>query len=170
MLCQECNKNQATVHLTKVVQGRKAEMHLCDVCAKDKQSKSFQDSFSIHNFLAGLLDINTEMGYTEGNKGYGLVCSKCNTSYQNFKEAGKLGCNHCYVEFKDKLNHLVRRIHGNAAHTGKIPKRSGGIIQLKREVKHLKLALDEAVKKQEFEKAVGLRDEIKALEARIKDM
>jgi len=30
MLCNICNKNQATVHLTEIVDNQMTELHLCD--------------------------------------------------------------------------------------------------------------------------------------------
>lgn len=33
MLCDNCKQNEATVHMTRVVNGKKTERHLCNVCA-----------------------------------------------------------------------------------------------------------------------------------------
>ena len=33
MICDECKKNDATVHLTNIVNGKKTERHLCADCA-----------------------------------------------------------------------------------------------------------------------------------------
>ena len=34
MLCNECGKNQATVHSVQYINGAKSEVHLCAECAK----------------------------------------------------------------------------------------------------------------------------------------
>lgn len=36
MLCDNCKKNEATVHMTRVVNGKKSERHLCNACAKQQ--------------------------------------------------------------------------------------------------------------------------------------
>jgi len=36
MLCQQCKKQTATVHLTDLVQGEKRERHLCEDCANSE--------------------------------------------------------------------------------------------------------------------------------------
>ena len=36
MLCQNCHKNEATVHLTQIVDGKVAKFHLCEACAEKK--------------------------------------------------------------------------------------------------------------------------------------
>ena len=35
MLCQNCKKRQATIHITRIINGRKVEMHLCAQCAAE---------------------------------------------------------------------------------------------------------------------------------------
>ena len=34
MLCQVCNKNEATVHYTKIINGEIEELHICEECAR----------------------------------------------------------------------------------------------------------------------------------------
>lgn len=169
MLCQDCKERAATVHFTKIVQGLKNETHLCDDCARIRQNKNYDDVFSIHNFLAGLLDVNGDSIRKEEYVGR-VSCNQCGTTYEQFKKTGRLGCNNCYREFKDKMSSLVRKVHGNTQHTGKVPKRTGGIIRKKREMQQLKLQLEDSISKQEFEKAAELRDKINDLNREISEM
>lgn len=169
MLCQDCKQISATVHLTKIIQGSKNEIHLCDDCARLRQNKGFEDVFSIHNFLAGLLDVHTDNVFKESHI-KGFTCDQCGTTYDQFKKTGRLGCNNCYIHFKEKMSSLVRKVHGNTHHTGKVPKRAGGIIKKRREIHQLKHQLDEAINKQEFEEAAQLRDKIKEIDRQILEM
>mgnify|MGYP003506214751 CR=1 FL=1 len=34
MLCQNCNKNEANMHMKRIINGRAAEVHLCSDCAR----------------------------------------------------------------------------------------------------------------------------------------
>ena len=43
-----------------------------------------------------------------------------------------MGCDQCYSVFGNYLEHLLRRIHGNTQHLGKIPNRAGADIKLKK--------------------------------------
>jgi len=36
MLCQKCKLRQAAVHITKIVNGKKVELHLCPICAAEE--------------------------------------------------------------------------------------------------------------------------------------
>jgi protein arginine kinase activator len=58
---------------------------------------------------------------------------------------------------------------GNHAHAGKIPKRIGGGIQVKRKIDHLKEALQYHIAEEEFEQAAIVRDQIRSLENTLKD-
>ncbi len=60
MLCNECEKNNAIVHLTKIVNGVKTEMHLCKECAK-KQPLLNNVNFSIEKFLPEMFAGNIQV-------------------------------------------------------------------------------------------------------------
>jgi len=36
MLCDLCQKNMATVHLTQIVEGKTKKVDLCEACSKEK--------------------------------------------------------------------------------------------------------------------------------------
>ena len=37
MLCQKCNRNEATIHVTRIIYGKEAEYHYCSHCAVDTE-------------------------------------------------------------------------------------------------------------------------------------
>ncbi len=163
MLCENCNIREATVHKTKIINGIKEEIHLCDECAKKDEIFNFKDNFSIHNFLSGLLEgsIAPNITITDGQS---KKCPQCGATYNDFKRSGRLGCNVCYSTFNNMLTPLIKRIQGNNIHAGKIPKKSGYSIRLRRRIRDLKNQLQQLVETEEFEEAARVRDEIKRLE------
>lgn len=88
-------------------------------------------------------------------------------TYSQFSKIGRFGCSSCYKYFGDRLDPLFKRVHGNTVHVGKVPKRSGGRIQLKRKIDDLKLELQQRIQQEEFEEAAQLRDQIRTLEKEI---
>ncbi|MTI48375.1 UvrB/UvrC motif-containing protein [Sporosalibacterium faouarense] len=166
MLCEECGKNQSTVHLTKIINGKVNKVHLCEECAKKHKTLDFDSTFSIHDFFAGLLD-NTDDSTLSLGQSAKIQCDNCGMTYSKFRQSGRLGCNECYNSFKDKLIPLFKRIHGHDNHTGKVPKRAGGIIRIKKDIEDLRKNLSIAVREEEFEEAARLRDKIKDLEKEI---
>lgn len=169
MLCQECKENAASLHFTKIVNGQKTEFHLCDSCAREKGDFiPGSKGFSIHNLLSGLLDFEPSAGENAlGAKPAILRCEQCGLTYNQFGKTGRFGCSECYKAFSGRLDPLFKRVHGNIAHVGKIPKRRGGVIRQRREVEQLKMELRQAVEQEEFEKAAELRDRIRGLEKQI---
>lgn len=168
MLCQECNQRKATVHLTRIINNQKTELYLCETCAQEKKELGLSgEPFSFHNLLAGLLNPSTEgdiMGYSFAGE---QICPSCGLNFREFSQQGLFGCSLCYDQFHERMDHLLRRIHGNSRHTGKIPLRSGSLIKVKQKIKDLRQRLQEAVEKEAFEEAAVLRDEIKDLEKTI---
>lgn len=166
MLCQECGKRTAALHFTKILNGEKTEFHICETCAREKGEliPGTSNGFSIHNLLSGLLDLGPSTVNAKGVRTQDLRCSECGLTYAQFSKLGRFGCSHCYKTFGEKLDPLLRRVHGNTVHVGKIPKRSGNKIKNRREIENLKRELQQKVEREEFEFAAKIRDKIRELE------
>ncbi|MBL7081237.1 MAG: UvrB/UvrC motif-containing protein [Candidatus Omnitrophica bacterium] len=161
MLCDLCGKNQATVHLTEIVDGAISELHLCEGCAH-KKSTEMEQQFGLADLLAGLAQFTEKPD--EEKLGAQLKCPKCGFSYQDFKKIGRLGCPQCYIIFKRYLNPLLKRIHGSTQHRGKVPLKVSGRGKKKAGLLELRLRLQKAIEEEAFEEAAQLRDQIKRLE------
>lgn len=166
MLCQECEEKPATLHFTKIVNGEKTEFHLCDSCAREKGEfiPGTANGFSIHSLISGLLDFDPKGQAALGSVNKTLHCEECGMTYAQFSKMGRFGCNSCYNYFAERLDPLLRRIHGNTTHVGKVPERAGGHVKTKREIEQLKKELGMLIDREEFEKAATVRDQIRKLE------
>lgn len=162
MICEECGKRPASVHITKVENGKKSDMHLCEQCAMQKNLLGISTSFSINDLLTGLLN-SSGVQPIKMDMVKELKCDVCGLSYGKFRETGRFGCSNCYEVFGEKLNPLFKKVHGNTNHTGKIPNRAGGRIKMLRETEKLKQELDEAIRNEEYEKAATIRDKIREI-------
>ena len=54
MLCEKCNKNPATVHVTKIINNNNTELHLCEDCARERDDFNWFTSFSVNDLLTAL--------------------------------------------------------------------------------------------------------------------
>jgi protein arginine kinase activator len=161
--CQNCQKNQATVHLTEIQDNRMTELHLCQSCAEEKGLNSVPATpkFSIGELLANMVD---GMSTTEEERVGPVQCPSCGMHYSTFRETARLGCADCYQAFGAKLRPLLRRIHGSTRHVGKLPAHDGTVVTPQRQVQRLHDELLRAVEREEFERAAEIRDRIKTLE------
>lgn len=168
MLCHDCNQREATLHFTKIINGNKTEIHLCDKCAREKgEYIPGSNGFSIHHLLSGLLNFEQTVQNSPNRapQQKDLQCEKCKMTFHQFARAGRFGCARCYETFHSKLDPMLRRVHGgNTTHIGKIPKRIGKDIQLQRKIQQFKQQLQHHISREEFEEAAKLRDEIRSLE------
>jgi protein arginine kinase activator len=163
MLCDICKKNQATVHLTEIVDEQMTELHLCEQCAKQK-SVQMEQQFGLADLLAGLTDLGKQAKEDIGQ--ISLRCPNCGLTYEDFRKAGRLGCSKCYVTFKKYLSSLLKKIHGSNQHLGKTPTKVSKAVKVKSELQELKDKLQKAVLAEEFEEAANIRDKIRELEAK----
>ncbi|MDQ0163541.1 UvrB/UvrC motif-containing protein [Bacillus alveayuensis] len=175
MICQECNERPATFHFTKIINGEKTEVHICEQCAQEKGDmfKFYSNpGFSINNLLSGLLNLEPSLakqGQTVFQNNHVLQCERCKMTFSQFTKVGRFGCSNCYKTFQQQINPILKRVHsGNTVHGGKIPKRIGGSIHLRKRLKQLKEDLQQLVAHEEFEKAAEVRDEIRMIEAKLK--
>lgn len=163
MLCDICKKNNAVVHYTEVINEKIKKLNLCEECAMSK-GIGVQPPFSIGELLGGLTPPVFEPSIADK----GTVCSGCGMTFADFKAAGRLGCPQCYDAFSKSLMPLIRDIQKSTKHIGKIPSTAKEAMGSVVKIRELELRLHEAVKKEEFETAAKLRDEIRKLEKKEK--
>ncbi|MFC1704379.1 UvrB/UvrC motif-containing protein [Candidatus Omnitrophota bacterium] len=160
MLCDACGKTPATVHLTEIVDEQMTELHLCELCAKEK-SVQMEQQFGLADLLAGLTDIGKQI---KGVSKIKTQCSHCGITYEDFRKSGRLGCGECYSVFKKYLSSLLKKIHGSSQHTGKAPAKLSKSVKAKSDIQELRMKLSLAIQNEEFEEAAKLRDKIKDTE------
>lgn len=163
MLCDQCGENEAIIHLTQIQNNQMSTFHLCEACAA---AKGLEPGVSMGNLP--LADFLQQMGKgsSSSEATAGGPCAYCGMKLEDFKKTGRLGCSHCYVTFEPHLRGLLRRLHGNTQHLGKVylppdPSRA----QRQEKLEGLRRKLDRAVLSEDFERAAKIRDMIRELEA-----
>ncbi|HXG08730.1 MAG TPA: UvrB/UvrC motif-containing protein [Gemmataceae bacterium] len=160
MKCQLCS-NPATVHLTKIVEQKKKELHLCERCAEQQQLVQ-QKELSLPAILQTLIGQHVGPWTDELAR---LACPACGIKYMEFRAEGRLGCPHDYAVFRVGLEPLLQRIHRAGRHVGKAPRRRPRSAAAEAEVLELKRQLRAAVEAERYEEAARLRDLLREKEA-----
>lgn len=161
MQCQSCDKNEAVIHHTKVVDNEMQVQHLCQACALEHgiDATAPQPSAPLVDFLA-------QIGKGVAEEATTAACPSCGMTQAQLKQLGRLGCATCYSHFEHHLRNLLRRLHGGTQHVGKV---SGAPdsdeVDRKAQAQSLRRSLQRAVEAEDFEHAAALRDQIRRLEA-----
>ena len=189
MLCQNCNKNEANVRYTEIINGEKKEMMLCEECSHKLgvDNISFNMPINFSNFFGGLLEdemYDDEKFMPLFQKVKELKCDNCNMTYDEFINQGKFGCPECYNVFSSKIDTLLNRLHGSNRYlgrkalkgsiedNGKIKKeedkkneesKSKDELSDSNKIEKLEEDLKKAISEERYEDAAKIRDEISSL-------
>lgn len=181
MMCSNCGKKEANFMYTEIINGVKKEVRLCSDCARKLgylDNMSFNMPLDFSNFFGDFLnEYDSLMPSLFAEKTKALKCSSCGTDYDEFLTTGQFGCSNCYDVFQDRIEPLLRQLHGDTKYLGKKSANRLSKINVnleKEEVKEdnklntLKRNLKEAIKVENYEEAAKIRDEIKAIEEKEK--
>jgi len=168
VICQNCNKNEATIHVTDVFppneerpQATVHEHHLCEVCAQAKELPHTQaPALTVQANVWKLLQITAEQ--TRRRKE--LKCKNCGMSVDEFRSKGRLGCAECYEVFRGPIAELLERVHGSLEHVGRVPGLSDDDLEQMQQLSELRRELDAAIREEAYESAADLRDKINLIE------
>ena len=169
MLCQHCQKNEATTHIKTNINGTVTEYRLCADCAQELGYGSMFPDFTadfggmLGSFLSAALPARSGAAR----------CPECGYTMNDIKKSGKVGCANCYDLFFSELMPTIRSIHGNTEHIGKRPvieytenreEEKTPADDKTKKIEQLRAELKKAIEDENFERAAQLRDEIKGQE------
>lgn len=186
MLCSNCGKNEASVRYTRIINGEKTEFALCEECAMKEgfDDIDFNMPINFSDFLSDFFEDDQVLpSFIEKQE---EKCPKCGMTYEDFANNGKLGCAECYNTFSNRLDSILKNLHGTEKHIGRKPK---NILNKNPEIKNidninidnkneelkdeknkkindLNKILKQAIKEERYEDAAKIRDEIKTLEGK----
>lgn len=162
MLCNVCKKNEARVHLSQIAEGKTTRVDLCEFCAKER---GFDEASLVSDLINKIQGKEAALLSSTGGEA-ALRCRVCGYTQADFKKTGRLGCAHCYEAFEGKLKKILQSMHPAGGHVGKTPEKlKAKKIPQELEARSLQLQeqLKRAVKREQFEEAARLRDELKAV-------
>lgn len=163
MLCEFCKTQEATVHLTQVIDGSIKKLHLCEACSK-KQGFDLQGPISITDILLGMGGKREEASAPATERS----CPRCHMRRTDFKKSGRFGCAECYATFADDLPPLLKAMHRSDHHIGKVPAAESVRIDAMNRLNRLQADLEKAIADEQYEAAARIRDEITSFRGTLK--
>ena len=175
MLCQNCEKNEANIRYTQIINGVKKEIALCSECAKKLGIDDLKMPINFNSFLGDFFNDYAETEFLPMLQTNEVKCKTCGMTYNDFINTGLFGCSDCYETFSNPIDSLLKNLHGTSKHIGRLPKTKADKIvveeknenkkQDKEESKKEKLEreLEKAIKEERYEDAAKIRDELKEM-------
>jgi protein arginine kinase activator len=161
--CESCGK-PATVHLTHIVDKTMQKVDLCEECAS-KMGVTKQPGFNLQELLSkSLSDEQAEAAEKASDADSGARCEVCGYTLGRFKQSGRLGCPHCYDTFEKSLSPVLKDMHRDTRHLGKVPEVSQSRVATTRALQKLQDELATAIQSENYEEAARLRDAIREQE------
>jgi protein arginine kinase activator len=160
--CEECHKERATVHITDLEGDEPVLRHLCRECARNQ--KDFPEIDQTEVFAQLLSNIIPELKELSNR-----ICPACKISYLTFRHTGRLGCPQCYEAFDAALQSVLQGVHGATQHVGKVSVGADVGSTLENRIRALENLLQDAVSREEYERAARIRDEIRDLKTELDD-
>jgi protein arginine kinase activator len=166
MICQSCQKLQATLHQLDVVYDNAGNAQVsatdfCAVCAKKAglpvpKAASFPKIISMLSkaFLppSGV----SPAAPTASTPQEDLTCPDCGWTLRDLRQTSRLGCPNDYEVFGDYVGEMLERLHGHVEH-----------VNWREDNLHDQLSaeLEQAILKEDYESAAQLRDRLQELES-----
>jgi protein arginine kinase activator len=159
--CVRCD-SPATIHLTKVVDGKATEVHYCEECAPPLLV-SHNPGKEVAKLIKSFEPLASGLVVRRGDPT--VTCPDCGMTFAQFKQGGRFGCANDYTSFGPHVDALLGSIHKSTTYTGKVP---GGSVEVKggQIIDDLAIArerLQDAVEREDYEEAARQRDEIRRL-------
>ncbi|MDR3355523.1 MAG: UvrB/UvrC motif-containing protein [Synergistaceae bacterium] len=187
MLCSNCGKREVEVLIKQVVNQEIHNLSLCRVCAEElgfitPDSPSITISFSLNDPEVHNQRKVKRLQHSEKKNMLmhdSLVCSSCGLEYRAFRESGTLGCPGCYETFRFPLGAWLQKEQGAESHWDRMSGMFDGLgvvedrwdvlngckirDELRSNIVRLKLELEDAVSREDYERAAQLRDDLAPL-------
>ena len=148
--------------LTQIVNGQVSELALCEACARakglfDPQSLTFAEKFFPEGFKQRVDKLVRELtGSAESNEPQPPLSMLsngpvCNFSIEDYRRTGHLGCPDCYTVFSRELNTGEEVEDEDFCEAPAVTRA------------RLQKELQQAIAREDYERAAALRDQINAL-------
>jgi len=178
MICQKCQKAEATIRITRITDNKPVDMKLCGDCAVEISpyhakltQKKQKDLLSVENLLKEML--HEEGGALEEvppTATAGATCPSCGLDFADYKRTCMVGCADCYDSFGPLIEKDIEKLHGATEHRGsRVSTPSAPIMDAQSRLRMMKDELEECVTNEDFERAAVLRDEIRKLQDALRE-
>lgn len=162
MECDFCHEREAVIFVEQVsTGGAKRKINMCMECAV-----AHGISPDPKNIEANIGDLFKELAESakkiqiDNNR----MCPVCGTSLSEIKKSSHTGCPECYAIFKEQITQFLESRGITGTYSGSMPARLASFRSVLNYRIMLQNKLNDAVQKEDYERAALYRDYLHALE------
>ena len=168
MLCEECGKYEATVHIeTLTPEGESTTRSLCQRCVNKLRMMPGVHALDIGEFLGALFERIHQSRMEKDSDRFEATCPGCGMTYAEYKREQRFGCAECYRAFREPVEEALVKRNDSAIYVGRTPGSEEQVNSDIYQIKKLREEMQMAIAEEKFEIAAAIRDEIRALEDKI---
>ena len=170
MLCERCHEKEATIHIEKIINGKREKHNFCADCAKQENAAGSLGALGFN--LAELLFHAEKPAENPPAPPPDITCPVCGWDWEKLQSSGgKLGCPECYSAFAPVIDGVLNQVQRGKIHIGRRPQKRGtSRPALEFELEKLQKSLADLVKREEYEQAAVCRDRIAALKRQLAEL
>jgi len=162
MVCDFCGEREAIIFLEQLnSSGQKRKINICMECAMERGIST--DPKSIESSIGGLfkeLAAVSRRAKEEASR----MCPVCGISIGEIRRNKIAGCPECYAIFGEDIKRVLEKEGITGAYTGHMPKRLASFKSVLTDRIALQNKMNDAVAREDYEKAAMYRDFLRALE------
>ncbi len=155
--CKNCKKPK-TIFFTQIVEGKIKKFDLCADCPH-AQAVNDPAGFGLAEQL-----VAAGVELQEAEASTATACPTCGFTLADFRKTGRMGCPDCYPSFFSHVLSVIRPMHRGVQHKGKTPKNLKVEIDLRTQISTMETELNEAIEREDYERAAQLRDNLRRVE------
>lgn len=160
MLCDMCRKNEAIIYVEQTNRLGVKKINLCRECAMacGISPESHEINQQIGSLFKQLQQDRKDQLLKDDR-----ACPVCGKLRSEIILGGKMGCPECYAIFKGEVRDYLKARKITAPYTGTMPSRLANFRSLLTDRARAQEKLDEAIRKEDYEKAAYYRDYLRAI-------
>lgn len=163
MICSICKDRVATINLKEIINNEVTDLNLCKECFELREQRG--PGSSVESIGKALDSLEKYANKDAAGASSPRICPRCDTTEEQVRAKGRLGCGECYRTFATTLRPILTKVHGSTEHRGKSPHHVVETTDRKTELRRLHEDLQQAVQSENYERAAKLRDKIKQFES-----
>lgn len=166
MKCDICGKEKAVLHIQEIIGNERHQINICKDCEVNGNimekclELEFDNIDTVFPNYRSLPSKKKKKKIPNTNK----VCKVCGYSLDDFLKTGIISCPKCYDSFKSDMSKVVKKIHRENKHIGKISNKNLTYKNIESKIEQYQQEIDLLIKIEKYEEAALIRDKLESLQ------